>query len=73
MTSGARLAILQVVGSGQTREYVLELDVESDPIEGRVSGGGEGVEFTGWLGLASAIERMISVTGEPANEEATEA
>ncbi len=44
----------------KTREYVLELDVESDPIEGRVRDGGDAHDFTGWLGLASALERLIS-------------
>jgi hypothetical protein len=45
-----------------TREYVLELDVHSDPIEGRVRDGGSAHDFTGWLGLASALERLISAS-----------
>lgn len=52
----------------RTREYVLELDVEADPIEGRVRDGGDAFEFTGWLGLASALERLLStqdLTSEP--------
>ena len=46
----------------RTREYVLELDVAADPIEGRVRDDGQAYDFTGWLGLASALERLISAS-----------
>jgi hypothetical protein len=57
----------------RTQEYVLELDVEADPIEGRVRDGEAAFDFTGWLGLASALERLISSAGgsngnDPASE-----
>jgi hypothetical protein len=51
----------------RTREYVLELDVESDPIEGRVRDDGDAHDFKGWLGLASALERLISKTSNETN------
>jgi hypothetical protein len=59
----------------RTREYVLELDAEADPITGRIhdGGGGDAYDFTGWLGLASALERLISAaTGTTTNEAAPE-
>jgi hypothetical protein len=46
----------------RTREYVLELDVVADPIEGRVRDEAQTYDFTGWLGLATALERLISAS-----------
>jgi hypothetical protein len=45
---------------------VLELDVEADPIAGRLRDhDGEAFDFTGWLGLASALERLLDAPGQP--------
>jgi hypothetical protein len=45
----------------RTREYTLELDIDADPITGRLrNGSGEACAFTGWLGLASALERQLA-------------
>lgn len=50
--------------ASRTREYVLELDLDSDPISGRLrDDAGEALDFTGWLGLASALERMVAAAG----------
>lgn len=46
----------------RTQQYVLELDVEADPIQGQVRNGEEAFDFTGWLGLASALERLIAIS-----------
>ena len=70
MRSGAQSPILAAMTGHRTREYVLELDVEADPIAGRLRGHDrESCDFTGWLGLASALERMIATAGA-SNDEA---
>jgi hypothetical protein len=38
---------------------LLELDPGSDPISGRLGDSADSVEFSGWLGLASAIQRLL--------------
>ena len=46
--------------SAQTRVLTLEIDLDSDPISGRVSeGGAPGGQFVGWLGLARALELAL--------------
>jgi hypothetical protein len=45
---------------GDHFSLTLELQKGSEPISGRlVAADGEGEEFTGWLGLAAAIERLV--------------
>jgi hypothetical protein len=44
----------------------LELDVGADPIAGTLRDRrGHSVEFSGWLGLAAALEEVVSATGRP--------
>jgi hypothetical protein len=44
----------------------LELDAVADPIRGCITAGdGEAQEFVGWLGLASAIERLLTPADDP--------
>ena len=43
-------------------EFRLEIERGSDPIAGSLSAqDGAGLAFAGWLGLASALERMLNV------------
>jgi hypothetical protein len=43
------------------RTYTLELDAAADPIAGSLRDErGDDVDFVGWLGLASALERLLS-------------
>jgi len=39
---------------------ILEVDPGSDPIGGHLEGPDGHVEFVGWLGLASALEQLLS-------------
>jgi hypothetical protein len=56
------------VSSEAIRTYTLELDASADPIAGRLCGeAGEDVDFVGWLGLASALEGLLSEL-EPSDE-----
>ena len=55
-----------------TREYVLELDVDADPISGRLRDGSEAFAFSGWLGLASALERLLSASGDASETAGTQ-
>ena len=58
----------------RTREYTLELDIDADPITGRLRNGSEkACAFTGWLGLASALERQIAASAANENEPAPSA
>jgi hypothetical protein len=47
---------------------VLELDVGSDPIVGSLQAHGSRFDFSGWVGLATALEQAISTAtdGRPA-------
>jgi hypothetical protein len=46
------------------RSFTLRLDVDNDPIAGRLEDeSGSGHEFVGWLGLAKALEALL---GQPA-------
>jgi hypothetical protein len=47
---------------------VLELDVSSDPIVGSLQAHGSRFDFSGWVGLATALEQAISTAtdGRPA-------
>lgn len=52
-----------------TRAFRLELDSDADPIRGRLMDeAGPGVDFVGWLGLASALERALDTNGGPPAE-----
>jgi hypothetical protein len=43
------------------RSFRLDLDVKARPITGRLEEpDGAGHEFTGWLGLAAALEGLLS-------------
>jgi hypothetical protein len=39
---------------------VLELEVGSEPIVGSLQAGGRRFDFSGWVGLATALEQAIS-------------
>jgi hypothetical protein len=48
------------------RRLILELEPPADRgvLSGRLSDGRtDGIEFSGWLGLAAALERMLEETG----------
>lgn len=55
--------------TSQTRVLVLRIDPEAEPIVGRLDDErGAGREFTGWLGLARALETLLDAAeGRPAN------
>jgi hypothetical protein len=42
----------------------LELEVGSEPIVGSLSTDGRRYDFSGWLGLATALERAISTAAD---------
>jgi hypothetical protein len=51
-------------GDGPVRTLTLEIEVDSDPISGRLTERGtSGRSFVGWLGLARALELVLD-TGE---------
>ena len=53
-------------GRGGTRVLTLEVEIDSDPISGRLGEpGAPGREFVGWLGLARALELALE-SGEVA-------
>lgn len=59
--------------TGSTRSFVLELEAEAQPLTGRVrEDPGASVDFVGWLGLASALERLIEGHEPGATAEAGE-
>jgi hypothetical protein len=37
----------------------LEIELDSQPIAGRLRGAGGEIDFAGWLGLAAALERAL--------------
>lgn len=41
------------------RRVVLELDLGSETIGGRLEGPDGPLDFSGWLGLASALEQLL--------------
>jgi hypothetical protein len=43
---------------------MLELDVGSDPILGSLQAHGRCVDFSGWVGLATALEQAISTAAD---------
>jgi len=46
--------------TGRTRSCRLEVDIDSDPIAGRLADDhGMQISFSGWLGLAAALERLV--------------
>jgi hypothetical protein len=48
-------------------EFMLDIDPSSDPIAGAVRDeSGDAIEFSGWLGFASALETMLSASREAA-------
>jgi len=44
---------------------VLELDLGSETIGGRIEGPDGPLEFSGWLGLASALEQLLGSATRP--------
>lgn len=57
------------MSSGERVRLTLEIERGSDPIVGRVRDlCGRSVEFSGWLGLASALEGALTVErGDPSS------
>lgn len=52
------------MASQPQHEFRLEIERGSDPIAGSLSAQGDaGLPFSGWLGLASVLERMLNVNG----------
>lgn len=52
----------------------LELSGNGESIHGRLCGpSGEAVPFTGWLGLAAAVERVAALAGRPVPDPRTNA
>lgn len=48
----------------------LELDSERTPVSGAIAlDDGERLPFVGWLGLAEALDRVLTRTGEPGRTE----
>jgi hypothetical protein len=45
--------------SPDSRRLELEIDADSDPISGRLGDGRHDWEFTGWLGLATALQSAL--------------
>jgi hypothetical protein len=54
---------------------VLELEVGSEPIVGSLQAGGRRFDFSGWVGLATALEQAISTgaDGRPGRSAGTDA
>jgi hypothetical protein len=51
------------VATGQRTQLVLELDTGSTPMSGCLQDPhGRSVEFSGWLGLAAALEEVLRAT-----------
>jgi hypothetical protein len=49
------------MNSAQRAQFTLDIDVAAEPITGAVGdGGGQRVEFSGWLGFAAALEELLS-------------
>jgi hypothetical protein len=56
------------------RSFRLDLDVKARPITGRLEEAeGAGHEFTGWLGLAAALERLLSEVEQAKENESDDA
>jgi hypothetical protein len=65
MTSREEPARLQDVTEPQLRTFTLALDPASEPICGRLEDEHAfGRDFVGWLGLAIALEVLLSATPE---------
>jgi len=57
------------VSNGTRLTFVLEIESGSQPITGRLTEEHRGtVEFGGWLGLASALERMLDGEAAPGGD-----
>jgi hypothetical protein len=54
----------------ETHAFRLELESGTDPIRGRLAdvSGPSSIDFVGWLGLASALERALETIGPVAAE-----
>ncbi len=53
---------VSILAMSPTRVCTLEVEIDSDPISGRVSDDqGLDLPFSGWLGLAAAIGRLVEV------------
>ncbi len=69
MTSPPARRRLRFMQNQGTYAFRLELESGADPIRGRIADeGGPAVDFVGWLGLASALERALETIGRPAAE-----
>ncbi|MGI8413611.1 MAG: hypothetical protein ACR2QA_14230 [Solirubrobacteraceae bacterium] len=51
---------------------ILELDVGSDPIVGSLQAHGRRCDFSGWVGLATALEQAISTAKDGRPERSTQ-
>ena len=62
------------VDERQTRTVTLEVDPTSDPIQG-IARDERGAErtFSGWVGLATALEQALELDARPASWVATKA
>jgi hypothetical protein len=52
----------QPVADGDRMRLMLELEVGSDPIVGSLQSGDKHAEFSGWVGLATALEEAMRTT-----------
>jgi hypothetical protein len=50
---------------------MLELEADSDPIVGSLQAHGRCVDFSGWVGLATALEQAISTAPDDTPDRST--
>jgi hypothetical protein len=55
----------QPVPDDDRLRLMLELEVGSDPIVGSLQSGEKHAEFSGWVGLATALEEAMRTTAAP--------
>jgi hypothetical protein len=73
MTSRAEPARLRSVAEPQLRTFALVVDTVSEPIRGRLEDENAfGRDFVGWLGLATALEALLSARAPGSDGPATE-
>jgi hypothetical protein len=65
----------QAVNDRDRVRVMLELDVGSEPIVGSLQADGRRLDFSGWVGLATALEEAIlaAADGSPGWSAATDA
>lgn len=62
------ISFYQPVADHDRLRLMLELEVGSDPIVGSLQAHGRRIDFSGWVGLATAIEQAISPAADGRHE-----